>query len=64
MCFGLFIDPRGLGIMRKETLLEVRIKGGRFDGFGDQVGNGANRDFSEGFVRGRRNKVKEFSFII
>jgi hypothetical protein len=39
--FGLSIDPWGLGVMRNEMLLDGRIQRGRFDGFGDQVGNGS-----------------------
>jgi len=42
--FGFSIHPQGLGIrvMRNEMLLDGRIHGEIFDGFGDHVGNGIN----------------------
>jgi len=44
--FGFPIDPRGLGVMRNEALLDVRVQGRRFDSFGDQTSNSVNRVFS------------------
>jgi len=62
--FGLSIYPRDLGVMRNETLLDVKIHGRIFDGFGDQDGNGVNKVFSESFIsRGRKN-VNQFRIII
>jgi hypothetical protein len=57
MYFGLSIDPRGLGVMRNETFLDVRIKRGRFNGFGDYVGNVVNRVFGRRFISGGRKEI-------
>jgi hypothetical protein len=44
--------------------LDVRIKGGRFDGFGDQDGVGINSVFGKRFIGRGREKVKKFRFIV
>jgi hypothetical protein len=63
MNFGLPIYPLGLGIMRKEILLDSRIKGGIFDGFGNQASDGVNRVFIKSFVSGGK-KLEQFRIII
>jgi hypothetical protein len=44
--------------------LDVRIKGGGFDGFGDHVGDGINGVLGQQFVRRGREEVKEFGIIV
>jgi len=63
MNFGLPIDCRGLGVMRKEMILYSRIKGGIFDGFGNQASDGVNRVFIKSFVSGGK-KLEQFRIII
>jgi len=50
MNFGFSIDPRGLGVMRDETLFNVGVQGRRFDGFGDHDGNGIDRVFRKRLI--------------
>jgi hypothetical protein len=63
MNFGFPIDPLGLGVMRKDIILENRIKGGIFDGFGNQDIDGVNRVFIKSFVSGGK-KLEQFRIII
>jgi hypothetical protein len=55
--FWLTIDPGGFWVMRNKLLLNVWVKGGRFNGFSDKASNGIQRVFSERFVGGRRKNV-------
>jgi hypothetical protein len=64
MYFRLTIDPWGLGVVRNKMLLDVRIDGGIFDGFGDHVGDGIDRVFGQRFVSRGREEVKQFGFIV
>jgi hypothetical protein len=64
MDFWLLVDPRGAGVMRKKTLLDGGIKGGGFDGFRYQAGDGINKVFIKSFVSRGGKKVEQFRFVI
>jgi hypothetical protein len=64
MHFRLTIDPRGLGVVRNQTLLDLRINEGRFDSFGNHVGDAVNRVFGLQFIGRGRKEAKKFGVIV
>jgi hypothetical protein len=62
--FGLSINPRGLGVMRKEALLDGRIQRRRFMALVTMVVMVLIGFLVKGFIGRGRKEVKQFIFII